>query len=471
MQKDNINNKENSVPGSREVVFLPLGGTGEIGMNFTLYGHDGNWLIVDMGITFGSDDFPDYPVMMADPEFIVANRDRLAGIVLTHGHEDHIGALPYLWPRLNCNIYATPFTAALIKSKLSKNRIDNATLIEFEPGSCFRAGPFEVESIIMTHSIPEPNALLIKTSAGSVLHSGDWKLDDHPGLGKRYDEQRLKSLRNEKLLALACDSTNAVVPGKSGSEKDLFKPLLAIGNKAEGRLVVTTFASNIARLVTMARIAEKLGRNFGILGPAIERIITIAKDTGYWPEDLPEIVERRMLGYLPREKILLVCSGSQGEPFSALSLLARDGHRDLLLDPGDTVIFSSRAIPGNERSISLVHHRLREHGIKIITDHDEYVHVSGHPAQNDLQRYYEWVQPAILIPIHGTPRHLTANASIAKICNVPETPVFKNGNICSLSERGARVVGSIPTGRLYVSPDGRLLKVPEDQLNKMRQAL
>lgn len=456
------------VPAADEMLFLPLGGAGEIGMNLTLYGHDGAWLAVDLGITFGGDEFPDHPVLMADPAFIAHRRERLAGILVTHGHEDHIGALSYLWPRLRCPIYATPFTAALIRAKLARAGVESAALIEIAPGDRVAVGPFTVEYIGMTHSIPEPNALLIGSAAGCVLHTGDWKLDDRPVIGRGYDHRRLHGLRTEPVLAMVCDSTNAVVPGHTGSEADLFKPLLRLGEQAAQRILVTSFASNVARLATLARVSASLGRRFGVIGQAMERMVAVARATGYWPDDLPALVDGRHLGHLLRSEVFAACTGSQGEPNSALARMARDQHPDMLLDPGDLVIFSSRVIPGNERSVERTHQRLRALGVGLVTDREALVHVSGHPAQDDLRRIYNWVQPPVVIPVHGTPRHLAANAEIARSSHVPEVCVVANGDLCRLNRSGVQRLARIATGRLTVLPDGRLAKVPEDQLRAMR---
>jgi len=459
------------IPTQDELLFLPLGGTGEIGMNLTVYGHDGAWLAVDLGITFGGDDFPEHPVLMADPAFIAARRGRLAGLVLTHGHEDHIGALPYLWHRLRCPVYATPFTAALARAKLAKAGLSADPIIEIALGGRFQAGPFTVEYISMTHSIPEPNALLVSTPAGAVLHTGDWKLDDRPVVGRGYDHKRLHSLRHAPLLAVVCDSTNAPVPGHTGSEADLFQPLLDVSRQASGRIVATAFASNIARLVTLARVAQALGRRFGVAGQAMERMAATARATGYWPDGLPAWVDARHLGHLPREEVFAACTGSQGEPRSALSRLARDTHPDLLLDAGDMVIFSSRMIPGNEHAVERLHRQLRGQGVRVVTDRDTLIHVSGHPAQDDIRRLYQWVQPPIVIPVHGTPRHLAANAEIARASHVPQAHVVQNGDLCRLSPNALARLGQVETGRLSLRPDGRLAKVPPALLQRMRASV
>jgi ribonuclease J len=456
-------------PSRDEVLFLPLGGTGEIGMNLTLYGHDGAWIAVDLGITFGGDDYPEHPILMADPAFVAARRERLKGIVLTHGHEDHIGALPYLWQRLRCPVYATPFTAALVRSKLNRGGVSDVPLTEVELGGRCALGPFTVEFIHMTHSIPEPNALLIQTPAGHVLHTGDWKLDDRPVVGQGYDYRRLHALRRSPLLAMACDSTNATVPGRTGSESDLYEPLLALGKTARGRIVATAFASNVARLITLARVAEALGRRFGVVGESMERMVSAARASGYWPDDLPALVDSRHLGHLPPAEVLAACTGSQGEPRSALARIAQDLHRDLLLDPGDLVAFSSRAIPGNERSIRRLHRQLQGRGVRIVTDQEARVHVSGHPAQEELKQLYNWVRPPIVIPVHGTPRHLRANAELARACHVPEVFLARNGDVCRLSRWGVEKQGQVASGRLSRQPDGKLQPVDAELLQRMRE--
>ena len=434
-------------------------------MNLSLYGHDGAWLAIDLGITFGGDRYPEHAVMMADPGFLAARRERLAGLVLTHGHEDHIGAVPYLWRRLRCPIYATPFTAALVRHKLASVGIADAPLIVIRPGSRLQIGPFVVESIRMTHSIPESQALLIGTPAGAVLHSGDWKFDDRPVVGAHYDAARLRALRRAPLLALVCDSTNAIVPGRTGSEGELFAALRELAEQSSGRVIVTCFASNIARLVTLARVASALGRRFGVLGQAMQRMIAVAQVCGYWPDDLPELVDARHLGFLPRAEVLIACTGSQGETGSALAR-----HRDLRLEPGDLLVFSSKMIPGNERSVERLQRQASQLGIELITDADAGVHVSGHPVADDLRRLYEEVQPPSVIPVHGTPRHLAANAAIARDCHVPRVEIVRNGDLCRLDPAGPQVIGQVETGRLTLMDGGRLEAVAPGLLREMREA-
>lgn len=456
-------------PDHGELLFLPLGGSGEIGMNMTLYGHADCWVIVDLGITFGNERFPDYDVMMPDPAFIEARSDKIAGIVLTHGHEDHIGALPYLWPRLRCPVYATAFTAALLMKKLAGTGIAGVPVVERQAGERFAVGPFEMEYIAMTHSIPEPNMVLIRSPAGAVLHTGDWKLDSAPVVGQHFDRLRLEALGRETFSAVVCDSTNAVVAGSTGSEGDLFQPLLKNIEHHGGRVVVTTFASNVARLVTLARLALASGRRFGVVGAAMQRMLGIARSTGYWPDDLPTLVEPRHLGYLPRHEVLVACTGSQGEPRSALSRIAAGSHPDLLLEAGDRVLFSSRLIPGNEQAVNGLQQRLRDLGLQVVTDNDAPIHVSGHPAQDDLRRLYRWIRPSSVIPVHGTPRHLRANADIAASCGVPTTHIPHNGELCRLLADGPRVIAQVPNGRLAASRDGQIGPVPAGILERMRR--
>lgn len=455
-------------PRNDEVLFLPLGGCGEIGMNMTLYGHGGRWLIVDLGITFADDNFPRYDVLMPDPDFIAVRSGEIAGIVLTHGHEDHIGALPYLWPRLRCPVYATPFTAALVMRKLVRAGIHGVPLIEMQPGEPFDVEPFALQYIAMTHSIPEPNMLLIETPAGRVLHSGDWKLDRAPVVGRHFDRERLQRLRGSGLLAFTCDSTNAVVEGRTGSEGDLQQGLLKVVRDRPQRVVVTSFASNVARLVTLARVARASGRRFGVIGKAMENMLTLARAHGYWPADLPDPVGGDHVGYLPRHEVLVACTGSQGEARAALARMAADAHPDLPLEAGDTVVFSSRMIPGNERAVIGLQERLRGLGITVVTDADAQVHVSGHPARDDLRELYGWLAPGTVIPIHGTPRHLKANAELATTCGVGATHVPDNGELCRLTGDGVDVLGRVASGRLYVDANGGLAALPAETLARMR---
>ena len=437
-------------PGADDLYFLPLGGTGEIGMNLNLYGHDGQWLMVDLGITFSDAGAPGYDVLMADPDFIVQRSDRLAGLVLTHAHEDHIGAVPYLWPRLRCPIYATKFTAQLVRGKLAEfGWEEEAEIIEVPLSGNFAVGPFQIQMITLTHSIPEPNALVIRTAAGTVLHTGDWKLDPDPVVGETYDEVALRALADEGVLAMVCDSTNSLVPGVAGSEGTVLANLERLIGELENRVAVTCFATNVARLVSIRRAAAANGRRVALVGRSLHRINRVATETGFLT-DLPPLIDVQDMGYLPRGEVLLLCTGSQGELRGAMWRIARNEHQDVTLDAGDAVIFSSRVIPGNEVSIHALQNSLVEQGIEIYTDRDEPIHVSGHPARDELTQMYQWVRPKIAVPVHGEARHLVGQAEIAKECQVPEVLVGKNGALMRLAPGPAAIVDEVWTGRLVL---------------------
>ena len=437
-------------PGPGDLYFLPLGGTGEIGMNLNLYGHDGQWLMVDLGITFSDAGAPGYDVLMADPDFIVQRSDRLAGLVMTHAHEDHIGAVPYLWPRLRCPIYATKFTAQLVRGKLAEfGWEEEAEIIEVPLSGSFAVGPFQIQLITLTHSIPEPNALVIRTAAGTVLHTGDWKLDPDPVVGETYDEVALRALADEGVLAMVCDSTNSLVPGVAGSEGTVLANLERLIGELENRVAVTCFATNVARLVSIRRAAAANGRRVALVGRSLHRINRVATETGFLT-DLPPLIDVQDMGYLPRGEVLLLCTGSQGELRGAMWRIARNEHQDVTLDAGDAVIFSSRVIPGNEVSIHALQNSLVEQGIEIYTDRDEPIHVSGHPARDELTQMYQWVRPKIAVPVHGEARHLVGQAEIAKECQVPEVLVGKNGALMRLAPGPAAIVDEVWTGRLVL---------------------
>ena len=442
-------------PGRDALWFLPLGGTGEIGMNLNLYGHDGAWLMVDLGVTFADERQPGIDLIMPDPTFIEERRDNLAGLVLTHAHEDHIGAVPHIWPRLKCPMYATPFTAAALRHKLAEVGIDGAAVITEVPMSGrFSVGPFEIELITLTHSIPEPNAVVIRTAAGTVLHTGDWKLDPNPLVGDDYDEAALKALAEDGVLAMVCDSTNALVAGESGSEGDVRENLSKLFGEVTGRLAVACFATNVARLETVMKLAERHGRRVALVGRSMHRIYEAACETGYL-NGLPPLVSERELGYLPRDEVLLLCTGSQGEPRAALWRIARGDHPEVVLEEGDAVVFSSRVIPGNERAISALQNELVRQGIKVMTDREHPIHVSGHPARDELAQMYHWVQPRIAIPVHGEARHLASHAELARACQVPEAIVAENGALIRLAPGRAEIFEEVQAGRLVL--DGNRL--------------
>jgi ribonuclease J len=444
---------ETGTPGDAELLFVALGGAGEIGMNLNLYGHAGVWLMVDLGITFGDESTPGIDVIMPDPSFIEERRDDLVGLVLTHAHEDHLGAVAYLWDRLRCPIYATPFTAAVLRRKLTEaGLLDRVPLTEIPLSGRFSVGPFAIELITLTHSIPEPNALVIETPAGRVMHTGDWKLDPDPIVGPTTDEKALIRVGEAGVLAMVCDSTNVLVNGESGSEADVRDTLLDIVGRYKNRVAVACFASNVARLETIARVGIAHDRQVALVGRSLWRIYDAAKETGYL-RDIPPFLTERDVGYLPRDKVLMICTGSQGEPRSALARIAAGDHPEVTLAAGDTVIFSSRIIPGNEISINRLHNRLSELGVEIVTTNEENVHVSGHPARDELAQMYQWIRPRIAIPVHGEPRHLVAHAKLAQECQVPETVVVQNGSLVCLAPGRAEIIDEVFTGRLAV--DGR----------------
>ena len=436
-----------------ELLFVPLGGAGEIGMNLNLYGYGPpkahRWLMVDLGVTF-ENGLAGNRVVMPNPEFIEQRRDRLDGLVLTHAHEDHLGAVPYLWERLRCPVYATPFTAAILRRKLRyDNRALDVEIVEIPLAGRFRVGPFDLEFVTLTHSIPEPNAIAIRTPAGLVLHTGDWKFDPNPVVGAVSDMAGLRRLGDEGVLAIVCDSTNVFTPGTSGSESDLLKGLGDLIEGCRGRVAVTCFASNIARLETIAAAAQANGRDVVLAGPSLWRFNEAARETGYLP-DTPAFISDEDAGYLPDDKVLIVCTGSQGEPQAALSRIADGSHPHISLQEGDTVIFSSRVIPGNEMAVGRVQNLLVGRGIELATWSDHLVHVSGHPARDELIEMYGLIRPRISVPVHGELRHLTEHARLARGCQVSETVVAQNGSVVHLNGPGPRIVDRVPSGRLYL---------------------
>ena len=452
-----------------ELVFLPLGGAGEIGMNLTLYGYRGDWLMIDCGVTFGDGSMPGVEVMMPDPGFIAARRDRLLGLVVTHGHEDHIGAIPYLWERLRCPVYATPFTRALLHEKLVEARLHQAVPItEVALSGSFTLGPFAIELISLTHSIPEPNAVVLRTPLGTVLHTGDWKLDPDPLIGPTADEAALERLGAAGVLALVCDSTNALRPGHSGSEGEVRGALIDLVGRYRQRVAIACFASNVARLESIAAAAAAHGRSVALVGRSLWRIYKAARDTGYL-RDLPEFLTEDEAGYVPRDRLLLVCTGSQGEPRSALARIAQGDHPHIALEADDAVIFSSRVIPGNERAIGRLQNLLVKRDIVILTEHDHFVHVSGHPAQDELTRMYQLVRPQIAVPVHGEARHLLGNAALARDCGVPATVIAQNGEMVRLAPGPPALVDTVPVGRLAV--DGTVLRPLDSAALKSRQRM
>ena len=435
-----------------ELLFLALGGSGEIGMNVNLYGCQGKWLMVDCGITFGSPDYPGIDVILPDLQFIEERIDDLLGIVLTHGHEDHIGALPYLAADLGVPLYATPFTAGLIRGKLEEEGIEEKVELNVvdEEGP-FNLGPFRITYTPLAHSIPEGNAVLIETPHGRVFHTGDWKLDDAPALGGASTAEELTAIGDKGVLALVCDSTNVFNPEASGSEGDVRKGLDEVIGAAKGRVLVTTFASNAARLQTLGEVAQDTGRALCVAGRSLDRILRVAKQTGYL-RDFPETVDFDTAMTMPRNKVLIVATGGQGEPRAALNRIAEGSH-PLKLTEGDLVVFSSRQIPGNEIAIGRIMNTLAAAGVDIITDRQAFIHVSGHPGRPELAEMYKWIRPEIILPVHGEVRHMHEQSRFALSLGVPRAINQVNGEIWRLAPDGPERVGQAPAGRLVLDCD------------------
>jgi ribonuclease J len=431
-----------------DLAFLPLGGTGEIGMNLNLYRVAGKWLAVDCGIAFGGSALPEVDVMMADPAFIAERRDRLVGLVITHAHEDHIGAVAWLWPMLRCPVYATPFAAAVLRRKLAEAQLRDVKLNVVAPGASFTLEPFRLQFLRVTHSIPEAQALVIRTNAGTILHTGDWKLDPEPLIGPRTDEAAFAALGEEGVLAMVCDSTNAMVEGHSGSEAEVRLTLSALIRGLRGRVALTCFASNVARIESVALAARDAHRSVAIAGRSLRNLDAAARECGYL-QDIPPFLSEDEASDVPDEHLLIIVAGSQGEPRSALARIAMDTHPRIELGEGDTVVFSSRVIPGNERAIGTVQDNLVRRGVQVMTDADHMIHVSGHPARDELRKLYKLVKPRVSVPVHGEWRHLQAHADLAQEAGV--TPILmEDGDILSLAPGRPEVVDSAPVGRLVL---------------------
>jgi len=443
----------------QELVFAPLGGVGEIGMNLSIYGlgpeRRRQWLAVDFGVSFASEEhLPGVDLLLPDIRYLVEERKNLAGIVLTHAHEDHFGALLDLWPQLKVPVYATPFSAALIAAKCaSEPGAPKIPVNVVKLGSRFNVGPFDIELVTMAHSIPESNALIIRTPCGAVLHTGDWKLDPTPILGDATDEKKLRALGEAACRALIGDSTNAVREGRSPSEADVAKAIAELIKTAPGRVAVTTFASNAARLRSVAEGARAAGREVIVVGRAMQRIVQIARETGYF-DGVQEFRDIDAYAALPPNKVVALCTGSQGEPRAALARIAEDQHPDITFSRGDRLIYSARMIPGNEKAIGRVLNGLIDQGVEVITDRTHLVHVSGHPRRAEVEELIGWVKPQVLIPVHGEALHLTEHAALAKRCGVPQVIQCRNGDLVRLSP-DARVIDEVPAGRIY--KDGILL--------------
>jgi ribonuclease J len=441
------------IPGD-ELIFLPLGGSGEIGMNVNLYGTQGKWVMVDLGMTFADARYPGIDVVLPDLAFIEERRRDLLGIVLTHGHEDHIGAIPYLANDLGVPLYATPFTAGLIARKLAEEGIEDEVKLNIVPmGGTLQLGPFSFTYVALAHSIPEGNALIIDTPHGRVFHTGDWKLDDAPLLGSPATEGELKRIGDEGILALVGDSTNVFNPEASGSESDVKDGLMRlIKGRRQGRVLVTTFASNAARLGTLGQVAKACGRQLVLAGRSMDRIVEVARATGYL-KDLPDPIDWDTAMALPRHQVLILCTGAQGEPQAALSRIAEGTHPALKLEAGDLVVYSSKQIPGNELAIGRVQNALAARGIDIVTEKQAHVHVSGHPGQPELEAMYEWIRPEIAIPVHGERRHMEEHAKLALANGVKRAMVPVNGSAIRLAPDGPVLLSHEKAGRLVLDGD------------------
>lgn len=438
--------------------FLPLGGAGEIGMNLYLYGYKGKWLIVDCGVSFGDETSPGIDLVMADPAFIQERVSDLVGIVLTHGHEDHMGAIPYLWERFRCPVWATGFTADILRAKLEDVGLEEEVELRVvKPGRRFKTGPFEIEYVAMTHSIPEAHLLAIRTKAGTVIHTGDWKLDPSPIVGGLSDEKRLAEIGKEGVLALVCDSTNVFLDGHSGSEAEVRESLAHLIGHYPRRIAVACFATNVARVDSISHAAKVNGRHVALAGRSLWRIEKAARNNGYL-KGVPEFLSDRDGMMLPDDKVLFICTGSQGETRAALARIASGDHPNVELGTGDVVIFSSRIIPGNEKEIHRVQNGLARRGVEVLTDEDHFVHVSGHPGKDELKRLYALLKPRIAIPMHGEDRHLLEHAELARSLDVPEVMMARNGTMLRLSPGPAEIVDHIPTGKLAMD-GGRLIRM------------
>ena len=456
-----------------ELLFCPLGGSGEIGMNMNLfaYGKPGahKWIMVDIGVTFADDTLPGIDLIYPDPGFIVAKKEDLLGIVLTHAHEDHIGAIAHLWPQLKCKIFATPFTAVLVKEKFKEKHIDVTSYLKIvQLNGNVNLNPFKIEYITLTHSILEPNGLRIETPAGVILHTGDWKIDPEPLIGEKINSNRLKEIGKEGVLAMICDSTNVFSMGKAGSELDVRKSMLNIMSSLKKRIIITSFASNVARMETAFYCAEKTGRQISLVGRSMHKIFKAARQCGYLKKVIDPI-DPREAKKISRNKIVYLCTGSQGEPMGAMMRISNYTHPDVFIEKDDAVIFSSKIIPGNEKKLYKLHNQLVKDGIEVISEESEFVHVSGHPNREDLREMYEWVKPKCTIPVHGEHRHMIEHIKFANEMKVANPVQVENGDIVKLYPGKPHVFDKAPSGRLYL--DGNISVEENSQSIKDRKNL
>ena len=457
-----------------ELIFCPLGGSGQIGgnMNLYAYGNEENqkWIIVDTGVSFADDSVPGIDLIYPDPAFIIDKKNDLLGIVLTHAHEDHIGAISHIWPDLKCNIYATPFTSVLIQEKFKEKKIDISNYLKIvKLNGKIELGPFNIEFVSLTHSILEPNGLSIKTPAGMVLHTGDWKIDPNPLIGDKINEKKLKEIGNNKVLAMICDSTNIFSPGRAGSESDVRESLLKIMSLKSKRIIVTSFASNVARMETIFYCAEKINRQVCLVGRSMNRIFKAAKQCGYL-QNIQNPIDPRESKNFPREKLVFLCTGSQGEPMGAMKRIVKGIHPDVFIEKGDTVIFSSKIIPGNEKKLYSLHNDLVRQEIELVTEETDFVHVSGHPNRDDLKDMYNWVKPESIIPVHGEHRHMNEHIRFAKEMQIPHALRIEDGDVVRIYPgQNPEVIDKAPSGKMYL--DGNIAVGENSQSIKERRNL
>lgn len=445
--------------GREELVFCPLGGVGEIGMNLALYGYgpaaSREWILIDCGVTFPGPDLPGVDLILPDISFVQQQLANLKGIIITHAHEDHYGGLLDLWPMLKAEVWATPFTAGLLEAKRQGEvNAPEVPVTIFRAGETFQIGPFRIEAVAVSHSIPEPVSLAITTPLGKVIHTGDWKIDPEPVLGPKTDEARFRALGEEGVLALVCDSTNAMREGESPSERAVGNGLREVIESAPGRVAVTTFSSNVGRIRAIAEAARDAGRSVLVLGRSLQRVIDVSAELGYL-DGLPQFLSEDEFDHIPREHAVILCTGSQGESRAALAKLARQEMRSVQLAPGDTVVFSSRVIPGNEKGIITIKNQLIEQGVKIVEDTDALVHVSGHPRRSELRQMYEWVKPQVLVPVHGEAAHLVAQGSLGSMSGIPEVAQVRNGDMLRLAPGPIEIIDQVTSGRIF--KDGKII--------------
>ena len=455
-----------------ELIFCPLGGSGEIGMNMNLfaYGKPDNqkWIIVDIGVTFADDSIPGIDLIYPDPGFIIDKKEDLLGIILTHAHEDHIGAIAHIWPKLKCKIYATPFTSVLITEKFKEKKIDITSYLKIvDLNSTINLEPFKIEFVTLTHSILEPNGLKIETPVGNILHTGDWKCDPDPLIGENINSKRLKEIGKEGVITMICDSTNVFSAGRAGSELDVRKNMLKVTERLNKRIIITSFASNVARMETAFYCAEKIGRQIALVGRSMHRIYKAARQCGYL-NNVIEPLDARDAKNISRDKIVYLCTGSQGEPMGAMTRISNYTHPDVFIEKGDAVIFSSKIIPGNEKKLYKLHNQLVKEGIEVISEESEYIHVSGHPNREDLKDMYNWINPKSVIPVHGEHRHMLEHINFAKEMQVPHPIKVENGDIVRLYPGNKpEVYDKAPSGRIYV--DGSISVEEDSQSIKERK--